>query len=233
MRIDLTGMRFGRLVVIKDSLQRDKKRNRLWQCQCDCGAIDLATTELLNKGQKQSCGCLQRELASKSRIVDHIGRRFGMLTVLSMHSTGQGYGAAYAHWLCRCDCGREKVVMSGKLVSGETVSCGCAKNGQTPLRSADVRAASVAKFHRRKARQAGAGGSFTPQQIDELYSKQRGLCANCKISLGNKYHRDHRVAIALGGSNDIHNIELLCESCNCRKHAKDAVRWAQENGRLI
>lgn len=29
------------------------------------------------------------------------------------------------YWLCRCDCGREKVVYRGGLTSGDTTSCGC------------------------------------------------------------------------------------------------------------
>jgi len=34
-----------------------------------------------------------------------------------------------ARWLCRCDCGTEKVVTGKDLVSGNTKSCGCAKQG--------------------------------------------------------------------------------------------------------
>jgi 5-methylcytosine-specific restriction endonuclease McrA len=39
--------------------------------------------------------------------------------------------------------------------------------------------------------------------------------------------------LSRGGSNDISNIELLCERCNLRKHAKDPIDWAQENGLLV
>lgn len=77
------------------------------------------------------------------------------------------------------------------------------------------------------------GGSFTAAQIADLYAKQRGCCANCGVKLGEAFHRDHKVALHLGGSNDITNIELLCQPCNNKKHAKDAVRWANENGRLL
>lgn len=59
------------------------------------------------------------------------------------------------------------------------------------------------------------------------------LLCRCGCALGDDFHRDHRVALANGGDNDITNIELLCGPCNQRKHAKDPVRWAQENGRLL
>lgn len=53
------------------------------------------------------------------------------------------------------------------------------------------------------------------------------------MKLNGVFHRDHRRALADGGTNNIGNIELLCGTCNLRKHAKDPIAWARENGRLI
>jgi YHS domain-containing protein len=52
--------RFGKLTVVKDSGERDYKQNILWECQCDCGNKVLANTDILNKGEKISCGCLKQ-----------------------------------------------------------------------------------------------------------------------------------------------------------------------------
>jgi hypothetical protein len=38
-----------------------------------------------------------------------------------------GSGTSCASWLCRCSCGKEKVVLSGSLISGRSTSCGCVK----------------------------------------------------------------------------------------------------------
>ncbi len=54
---------------------------------------------------------------------DVTGRRFGRFTALALSRMER----RDAYWLCRCDCGVEKVVMLGKLRAGSTVSCGCAK----------------------------------------------------------------------------------------------------------
>jgi hypothetical protein len=55
---------------------------------------------------------------------DIIGRRFGMLTVLSYdHSFNRN-----TYWLCKCDCGNTKVVKRGSLMGDDTVSCGCYRN---------------------------------------------------------------------------------------------------------
>lgn len=232
MREDLTGARFGRLLVTGDSGER-KQRAVMWSCLCDCGSSVAVKTQLLKRGITRSCGCLQRDLASQKRIVDHTGRKFGMLTVLRMDSPGKGYGSAYAHWVCRCDCGTEKVLRSGAFVSGETVSCGCAKRGNLGTRGDDVRQKAISREARRRSRKMNADGAFTPEQITELYLKQRGRCANCGCALGDKFHRDHRVSLFRGGSNEITNIELLCGPCNQRKHAKDPITWAKENGRLL
>jgi 5-methylcytosine-specific restriction endonuclease McrA len=94
----------------------------------------------------------------------------------------------------------------------------------------EVRVANEAK---RRAEKMLAGGSYSPQQIDELYQRQQGRCANCKAQLNNKFHRDHIVALANGGDNWIGNIQLLCPTCNCKKSAKDPMVFANENGRLL
>ena len=48
-----------------------------------------------------------------------IGKRFGLLTVLSPSDLRKGY------WVCQCDCGTVKEYHSSNLRSGGTQSCGC------------------------------------------------------------------------------------------------------------
>lgn len=54
---DLTGLRYGRLVVIA-FVGVSGPRRTLWLCQCDCGNQKTTTTRCLNSGYTQSCGCL-------------------------------------------------------------------------------------------------------------------------------------------------------------------------------
>lgn len=56
----MIGQNFGRLIVIGGA-GRDKKRNILWRCICDCGTGTVAAGYRLRKGETRSCGCLQRE----------------------------------------------------------------------------------------------------------------------------------------------------------------------------
>ena len=53
---DLTGMRFGKLVVLERS-SRANKKHTYWDCACDCGSMVSIRTDRLSSGDATSCGC--------------------------------------------------------------------------------------------------------------------------------------------------------------------------------
>lgn len=57
---DLVGQRFNRLVVTHDA-GRNKKKNIMWECACDCGGTAVAPAYDLRAGKVTSCGCRNRE----------------------------------------------------------------------------------------------------------------------------------------------------------------------------
>lgn len=63
--IDLTGQRFGRLVVIEYAGQikfnGSGKTKRQWLCKCDCGNTKVITGCSLTNGTTKSCGCFAHE----------------------------------------------------------------------------------------------------------------------------------------------------------------------------
>ena len=59
------------------------------------------------------------------RFKDRVGDKYGRLTVIS-HS-GKDHRNKHL-WLCLCECGNEKVVVSDNLSSGKSNSCGCLKS---------------------------------------------------------------------------------------------------------
>ena len=63
--LNLTGKRFGRLVVLKDTGKR-KKRQKVWMCKCDCGNIKEVITSYLTSGDTKSCGCYRKECELKN-----------------------------------------------------------------------------------------------------------------------------------------------------------------------
>ena len=66
------------------------------------------------------------------RIKDLTGQRFGKLVAVEPISKDDPrYGVpsinGSAHWLCRCDCGKEIVTRADRLTYGTAKSCGCAR----------------------------------------------------------------------------------------------------------
>src|SRR6266478_1715259 len=56
------------------------------------------------------------------RFDDLSGQRFGKLVVL--HRDGHDIGG-HVRWICKCDCGRQTVVVGSSLKLNRTVSCTC------------------------------------------------------------------------------------------------------------
>jgi hypothetical protein len=61
--IDLTGQHFGRWTVIRNSGDKSKSGDILWECRCDCGNNKLVGGAFLRGGKSKSCGCLNRDLS--------------------------------------------------------------------------------------------------------------------------------------------------------------------------
>jgi len=71
------------------------------------------------------------------------------------------------------------------------------------------------RVRRRRARLAGAEGSFTMEQWQDVVLRQRGKCARCRRAT--RLTADHIIPLVLGGSSYIHNIQGLCSNCNSKK----------------
>lgn len=95
----------------------------------------------------------------------------------------------------------------------------------------------AAKDRNRRAIKKRAAGTHTAADVRSIFDSQRGLCASCEASLfktgSKRFHVDHIQPLILGGSNDRFNLQCLCPTCNLRKNAKDPIKWANENGKLI
>lgn len=63
---DLTGHRFGRLLVL--SFIPDDSRYSNWLCKCDCGKKKAILGQSIVHGRTRSCGCLHTDMM-KTRII--------------------------------------------------------------------------------------------------------------------------------------------------------------------
>ena len=102
--IDLTGQKFGRLLVLEkgpEYLSGGRKRFK-WKCLCDCGNIYFTRGDALKNGSTKSCGCLKKDvnkIKGKSNVINLLGQTFGYLTVIDRAGSD---GRREALWLCQC-----------------------------------------------------------------------------------------------------------------------------------
>lgn len=82
--IDLTGLRFGRLIVVREE-EKDKFGHTKWLCRCDCGQEKIIYGNSLRQGSTKSCGCLSIEITVKRNL------KHG-------HSKRSGYSKTYRVW---------------------------------------------------------------------------------------------------------------------------------------
>lgn len=128
--IDLTGQRFGKLVIVAlDGIRVVQGSGRTysrayWLCQCDCGESIAIRGDGLTSSGTRSCGCIRPPAR-----FDLAGQRFGKLVVVA-RGDARYNGKQGAYWKCQCDCGESSVVKGGDLRRGFTTSCGCNARGE-------------------------------------------------------------------------------------------------------
>jgi len=126
---DLTGQRFGKLVVLEYAGATDKQRG-LWKCRCDCdlNKIIIVTTSNLTSGNTTSCGCKWYDEKGDWKFFKDIsGQVFGRLTAIERADDRiDPSGKPTTMWKCICSCDGKELVVSGQsLRNGSSKSCGC------------------------------------------------------------------------------------------------------------
>lgn len=99
-------------------------------------------------------------------------KKYGRLTILCRDTDTK-------KWLCRCDCGNEKLIRQGDIVSGKTQSCGCLQK---------EKAAASIKLSQSKAVKAAAVYHTTHGgRHDRLYIIWHSMIARCTYPSTSSY----------------------------------------------
>lgn len=85
---------------------------------------------VLRRGKSLSCGCDIPKRISEKLYKDRVGQRFGELVILKRVENHPTMGIMF---LCRCDCGNEKVISRVAIVSHGQRNCGCKLGGFVDL----------------------------------------------------------------------------------------------------
>lgn len=122
--IDLTGQKFNRLTVIGRDNTKPKGHGKpvYWICQCDCGTIKSVKADHLRAGLIQSCGCLHKEIVSKTFSKDIANQKFDYLTAIKPLYINNHNETV---WLCECECGNICEKSIGELTNKNRIKhCG-------------------------------------------------------------------------------------------------------------
>lgn len=129
--IDLTSKKFENLTVLyrgEDITKDGKKRRVRWHCLCNCGNEFDVIADNLKKRPLMACFECTNKKRSDNQRINHIGEKYGKLTILETISTD---GTTKVR--CKCECGNEYVGRQSDIVTGHTKSCGCLQSEITSL----------------------------------------------------------------------------------------------------
>ncbi len=121
---DLTGIKFGKLTVVK--LNHTGNHGKEYLCKCDCGNEKIIRGSVLTSGKIIGCGCsvgignLNKKHTKTAN--SKIGEKFNRLTIVNIEQNDKNGGYYY---ITKCDCGNIKRNYYADLVSGKVKSCGC------------------------------------------------------------------------------------------------------------
>ena len=126
-----------------------------------------------------------------------VGRKFGKLTVIE-RAPNNANGKVM--WRCLCDCGNETTVISSRLVTGKTRSCGClikettikrsTKHGFCHTRLYHIRCGIVDRCRNPNNKTFSYYGGRGINVCDEWADKKTGAKAFCEWALANGYRDD-------------------------------------------
>lgn len=160
-----------------------------------------------------------------SHIKDISGKRFGRWIVirfsrLDVHKN--------AYWLCKCDCGTERDVVSSSLTTGDSKSCGCQRDELNSKRS--KKEFGLSNFtslywnYFMGAKHRKLDFLLTKEDFRELVSKP---CYYCGIEPLQKYKgTDQPEEFIYNGVDRVDNnkgytednVVTCCKACNIAKH---------------
>jgi len=133
-----------------------------------------------------------------SALIDLTGQRFSRLLVIR-RSKKKTYRGREAAFLCRCDCGAEKIIIGTKLRNKITQSCGCFRR--------DILKAQTGEKNR--AWKPDTTNPQTGRGRARARYKQKEPCVVCNSPDAERHHRDGNAL-----NNEPSNVPFLCRRCH-------------------
>jgi hypothetical protein len=228
---DITGKRYGHLVIVKCLGKHRNNAQYLWLAQCDCGNTRILTREALEYDpENANCGCItavRKRIFYDSVIKNELGNVYGELSVIKQLEARGGE----IYWQCMCSCGNTTEVRGSHLRKGAVRSCGCKA---TEFRNKKIVTHGMtgtrwyANYNNRKRRlkskELDKNWNFQKERFLRTLFQQCVICGITEKEHLEKYktslHVDHVLPLKTGHGLEVGNATILCAECNRFKHAK-------------
>lgn len=156
-------------------------------------------------------------MRTKRKIVNE---RFGKLTALEITNEKRNHSRMV---LCRCDCGKEKLIRDTDLLSGMSASCGCSRG--KPLENGEASRRASYRTYKIGAKSRDLDFSLSFDEFSELTALSCYYCGEMpKNIFKNRYGKGDftyngidRVDNSKGYTTS--NVVPCCKICNVAKHA--------------
>jgi len=157
------------------------------------------------------------------RLIDLTGRKFGRWTVIRRSYPNR---RTRSMWLCKCECGKEKIVYGQDLRTNHTQSCGCLKTEKSRLTFGLSNLRTLILHYKHNAEKRRLDFNLTEKQFEEITQQNCYYCGAKpnNTSTGKRTFGDYiyngldRVDNSKGYTID--NVVPCCKVCN---RAKDTI----------
>ena len=220
---DLTGKRFGKLIIVKLANERLSDNRITWICKCDCGkSIDRTSNYLKdNRTATHSCGCA---VGLKRRVKVEPGTVKGKLTVISdAPDKVTPNGDRHSMLKCKCNCGNEVNIQNAGFRRNKYLSCGkpiCKRQTSDE----DMLTNKKYKDYKHGAKKRNYSFNLSKDKVKELILDNCHYCG-CKPYNTYKNSKEDNTEYKYNGidrvDNDIgyenYNVVSCCGRCNIMK----------------
>lgn len=217
----------------------ERRRTRSYtKCRCSCGLVREVCTQNLRNGKSRSCGHTIYKDGTRTPLLPiEVGTKISRWTVVHRE---EGFPRGGARWLCRCECGRERIISALSLRNGASQSCGCLalevrKKCKFTAQEANDRRI-FNRYHNR-AKHCGISFTLTLAQFQEIIKLDCYYCGAKPRAYHGTDQRDYSEPHIRNGLDrfdnskgySIDNVKPCCFRCNMAKSdwpVEEFLEWA-------
>lgn len=163
--------------------------------------------------------------------INLIGKRFGRLEVIKREDNDRG---GHTRWLCKCDCGNEKIIYGVSLRKGHTISCGCWQRESRYLPFEEASKNALYKRYKDNAKNRNILFELSKEEFLKLAKENCFYCGKKPSNIFKNIHNNgnyiyngiDRINSFDGYVKD--NVVSCCSRCNHAKSdgdIKDFLEW--------